>query len=179
MNPDDNQSGIIRKGKARKLNIQDVQGIARLVSESFLTETEACHVLGIQPNRWFIFKQRAKIQAKFESLTTRIKGSQIENCIKRIQDSGDGRGGVKQPDWRAKAFILNVIDRKRFGTTGDAIDVNRPQNYNITIITDSIRRAYSDAGGALIDKGVSGQPLIELKPVAPSVGGVKVPKRKS
>ena len=101
--------------KRRKLTLIDVEAIAKLVCRSKLTETEACHTLDILPQQWWIFKQRSRISTKFDSLIARIRGTTIENAMQTIEDCGNGIG-MKQPDWRAHAFRLQVIAPERFST---------------------------------------------------------------
>ena len=99
--------------KRRKLTFQDAEAIAKLVCKSKLTETEACHILDILPQQWFIFKQRKAVAPKFERLISRIRGFAIETAMQTIEDCGNGVG-MKQPDWRAHAFRLSVIAPERF-----------------------------------------------------------------
>jgi hypothetical protein len=170
------ETGLKVKRIRRKITEVEVKEIARRVAERCLTETEACHLVDIKPVNWFQWKQKESNSLRFNTLFTRMKSAKIESALKRIDDCGDGIG-LKQPDWRAKAFMLQAMDRKRFGMQASEPG-EQVANYNITVITDSIRRAYADAGGALIQNTVSSGPLIELKPQTPSVGGVKVPRRK-
>ena len=105
----------IQRSKRRKLTLQDAEAIAKLVCESKVTEKEACEILDIVPQQWWIFKQRKNVTPQFERYISRIRGSAIEDAMSRIKACGDGIG-MKQPDWRAHAFRLSVIAPERFAT---------------------------------------------------------------
>lgn len=112
-----------RKGKARKLCIQDIDPIVRLIVTRRLTETEACLNLGIDPKQWWVFKQRKKIAPEFASILDRVRGASIQACLDSIDEAGDPQAKVtrsgdviKVPgDWRAKAWIAErVLSGERF-----------------------------------------------------------------
>ena len=101
--------------KRRKLTQTDLEAVADKVIRSKLTETEACRVLDINVNQWWVFKARKGKTPQFDSLCSRIRGATIENAMQTIEDCGNGIG-MKQPDWRAHAFRLQVIAPERFAT---------------------------------------------------------------
>jgi len=139
MSVNDGVSAGNKPNIARKLSLQDVKAVANLVATRCLTETESCHIIGIEPVRWFNWKQKAGRLAKFDSTLARMRAAKIEQCIARIDDCGDGIG-LKQPDWRAKAWLLQVTDRKRFGN--ESAPVERETVVNILVMAEAAKRIY-------------------------------------
>lgn len=101
--------------KRRKITVSDANEVANLVANRMLNETEACALLDIPRDNWYKWKTRNKNLVRFDQTYTRLKAAKIAQCINRIDQCGDGIG-LKQPDWRAKAYLLHVTDRERFGT---------------------------------------------------------------
>ena len=103
-----------RKGKRRKLTIQDLEAIADCVATMKLTETEACLHLDIPVQQWQCWKSRAKHSARFESIITRTRANSIAGLVSKIQRAGDdqeitlpnGKVINKRGDWRAPAWLL-------------------------------------------------------------------------
>ncbi len=125
--------------QSRKLTIQDVNAIAKQVGELQLTETEACHRLNIKPVRWFTFKQRAKVQSKFDTVLARIKADAIAACLNRIDKSANGVE-VKQPDWRAAAWRAERLD-SRFVLQDKSQAVTQP-TVNVLVMSEAAKRIY-------------------------------------
>lgn len=133
----------LREGIKRKITEFEVKQVSRLVAERCLTETEACLIVDIKPVAWFHWKQKDKNRARFDTLFTRMKALKIESALDRIDACGDGIG-LKQPDWRAKAFMLGAMDRRRFGNEAQ-VTVEKLQVIDIS----SMRRAYDAPPRAL------------------------------
>lgn len=133
--------------KRRKITISDANEIANLIANRFLNETEACALLNIPRDNWYKYKTRNKNLVQFDQTYTRLKAAKIAQCISRIDQCGDGIG-LKQPDWRAKAFLLQVTDRERFGTGPVAPATVNNVQLNVTML-DSLKRVF-DAPKAII-----------------------------
>jgi hypothetical protein len=111
------------KPRRRKLTLDDAKAIAKLVARRKLNESEACHVLGILPAQWQVFKCRNKAGAMFESIITRTKGLTINHAMERLEKAGEdqditlpnGKVITKRGDWRADAARLPLLDPARFG----------------------------------------------------------------
>lgn len=131
----------------RKIVESDVNELAKLVAQRKLTETEACQILDIKPDRWFRWKQRNKNKERFDILYSRMRAIKISNCLQKIDECGDGIG-LKQPDWRAKAWLAERLAPDRFSQ----IQTPAPATTNNVSITiaESIRRAYSADTGTLM-----------------------------
>ena len=157
MSIESQQAGGKEPGKQRKLCLQDINAVARLVATRCLTETEACHILEIDPVRWFRFKETGKSKPKYEAALARMRAAKIESCIARIDDCGDGIG-LKQPDWRAKAWLLQVTDRKRFGN--DPAPVERETVVNVLVMAEAAKRIYDVVD--VESKLISDKPKIKL-----------------
>lgn len=139
--PEQPKTDLIVPKRRRKITHFEVKEVAKLVSDSYLTEREACSVLEIPSRVWEQWKGRNDHKEQFEQLFTRLRAQSIQHSIKRISDCGDGIG-LKQPDWRAKAHLLALADRERFGT--DRRD-SQPatNNVNLTIsMSDSLKRVF-------------------------------------
>ena len=128
------------KPKRRKLTLDDAKAIARLVARRKLNESEACHVLGIVPAQWQVFKCRHKVSVMFESIISRTKGLTINHAIERLERAGEdqditlpnGKVITKRGDWRADAARLPLIDPQRFG------DRQQPGNQTNVLIGDDM-----------------------------------------
>jgi hypothetical protein len=116
----------------RRIDATRIAEIARLCAKAH-TESEACRLLGIQPKQWFRWKSRHKRAEKFAALLEEFRAGRIQDLIGRVEKSADGVG-MKQPDWRAAAFLLSVADAKRFSTSGGvSVEVNTG-NQNAIIV---------------------------------------------
>ena len=119
------------KRRARRITMQDAEAIAEQVAKR-LTETEACYNLGIVPKSWYCFKQKHGREQQFAALCTRMRAAKIQDCIDKVDKCGNGEG-MKQPDWRAKAFLLQVIAPERFNMSQNLQPQNQPST---TVISD-------------------------------------------
>ena len=117
-NADISTRTMAKKPAARKIDATIIAEIARLVARQ-LTESEACRQLGIEPRQWFDWKSRASRSERFAGLLEAHRANRIDDLIKKIEAGADGVG-MKQPDWRAAAFLLSVTDKKRFGPQAEA-----------------------------------------------------------
>ena len=103
-----------RKGRRRKLTIQDAEAIARLVATRKMTESEAAIMLDIPTQQWQVWKCRGKHSANFESIITRTRANMIDGLVSKIEQAGDdqeitlpnGKIINKRGDWRAPAWLL-------------------------------------------------------------------------
>ncbi len=96
-------------------------------------------MLGIKPAVWFNWKGLRKNLPLFNETISRIKAIKIDNLLTDIEDIGDGIG-MKQPDWRAKQFVLQVTAPERFVLNNSTPATPEPANLNV--ITDALRRAF-------------------------------------
>lgn len=128
----------------RKITLCDAEAVAKRIVRTRCTEKEAIIVLGFNYESWRTWKDRHKNSPLFDSIVTRIRETRVEHLIQDIEDIGDGIG-MKQPDWRAKQFVLQVTAPHRFV-------LNNPQPATIdaanAAITDAMRRAFA---GPVID----------------------------
>jgi hypothetical protein len=132
---------IIRQKRRKNITEHDVKELARLVAECKLTETEASNLLDINERVWFSWKSKEKNKLQYEDILTRIRAAKITNCIKSINDIGDGIG-MKQPDWRAKQFILQITAPDRFNLNKESSTGQAP-TVNIQIMSEALKRIYS------------------------------------
>jgi hypothetical protein len=108
---------------SRKLTSAILEPIAEMIEKQKLTESEACHQLGIKPQQWFVFKCRQKVKPQFESICARIRGSAVLNAMNRIEKAGEdmvidlpnGKKTIRRGDWRADHARLQLIAPERFG----------------------------------------------------------------
>ena len=107
--------------KRRKLTATDAEAIANWVIEHKTTEIEACLNLNVNPVQWRVWKSKHPRTEAFDTLCAKLRGAEIQHSMERIKLCGDGIG-MKQPDWRAHAFRLQVIAPDRFAT-------NQAQNH--------------------------------------------------
>lgn len=132
----------IRKIRRAKITFQDANEIARQVADLHLTESEAAYRLGIEPTKWFGFKNKGKNLAKYSALFTRLKANAIAQCTSRISKSAEGID-LKQPDWRAAAWRAERLAPERF-----ALNTNQSQTPQLTIqigiIHEQLKRVFSD-----------------------------------
>ena len=130
-----------RKKRRKNITEHDVKELARLVAECKLTETEASNLLDINERVWFSWKAKEKNKLQYDDILTRIRAAKITNCIESINKIGDGIG-MKQPDWRAKQFILQITAPERFSLNKESSNSNAP-TVNIQIMSDALKRIYS------------------------------------
>jgi hypothetical protein len=121
-----NGNGLTRPRANRHFDAKTIAEIARFCAKQ-LTESEACRLLNVRPQSWFSWKSRHKRAEKFAALLEEFRAGRIKDLIARVEKSADGEG-MKQPDWRAAAFLLSVADAKRFSTSGGAsVEINAGQ----------------------------------------------------
>ncbi len=96
------------------------------------TESEAVLMLGLRPAKWFNFKNRAKRNAKYGEILTRLRGVYIAGNIRQMELAAGGLGGVRH-DWRAADRLNQIIAPERFGPRDQA-----PGTTNNTQITVQI-----------------------------------------
>ncbi|MDE2097587.1 MAG: hypothetical protein KGL39_10100 [Patescibacteria group bacterium] len=116
----------------RKITIEDVEAIAEMMAKR-ITETGACLILGIKPESWFHFKQRAKNENKFAQLLTRAREAQLNSHLENIES-------FQVKDWRASHALLQLKAPDRF------CQQQSPQSVNQTVINigESAIRAILD-----------------------------------
>jgi len=103
--------------RTRAIDATTISEIAKLTARQ-LTESEACRRLGVKPKNWFDWKSRHNRTEKFAALLEAHRANRIDSLIEKIEAGADGKG-MKQPDWRAAAFLLTVTDRHRFGPSAE------------------------------------------------------------
>jgi len=101
------------KRRARRITWQDCEAIASQVAKR-LTESEACHNLGIEPRVWFLFKNKAANLDKIQALLERMRGAQIKAHLENIEQAERGQGPHARADWRASAHLLAIKAPDRF-----------------------------------------------------------------
>jgi hypothetical protein len=116
---------------SRKITAPDIKAIADLVAKR-ITETGACLILGIEPRRWFTFKQRGKNQSRFDSLLTRTKEGQLAGHMANIEQ-------FQVKDWRASHALLQLKAPERFGQ-----QQGQGQQTLVAIISDQAMKAIAD-----------------------------------
>lgn len=104
-----------------RIKLADINFIADCVAKR-LTESEACRLIGIQPENWQVYKNRHKaIIAPFFEAT---RAAQLHSHVEVIE-----RAQTK--DWRAADRLLSIKAPERFGkeqsgqqvATNDALGV--------------------------------------------------------
>ena len=105
---------VTRAKPRRKIDADVIAGMAKAVSK-MLTESEAARLCGIEPRHWFEWKSRHSRSEKFAALLEGYRANRIQHLINRVEQSADGLGGVKYPDFRAALSLLKFQDQKRFG----------------------------------------------------------------
>jgi len=157
----DNGDIPARTRAKRRIDAKTIASIARLCAKS-LTESEACRLLKITPKHWFNWKSRHKRAERFAALLEEFRAGRIQDLIARVEKSADGEG-MKQPDWRAAAFLLSVAD-KRFSTSGGA-SVETTVNNNTLLVSVGgdaglrrmIEQAYAEVARTQLPAGQAGQ----------------------
>ena len=100
----------------RKIDKQLAEDMAALMAKQ-ITETGAALLLGVKPEIWFSWKSRNAVQ--FSDILSRIREAKLNALLDGIDKAGEGGlPGMKQADWRAKAFLVQqVLGRDRYGDT--------------------------------------------------------------
>ena len=132
---------VTNRLRRAKITIEDATAIAKLSTQFYLTETEACHRLKISVNQWFDWKDRAKHKTEYQALFQTHKQAVIVNHVQNIHNVSQGIG-VKQRDWRASQFLLQVVDRERFGTGPTQPAQVNNVTLNVTM-ADALKRVFS------------------------------------
>ena len=107
-----------RTGAKRRIDAATISELAQLCAKQ-LTESESCRLLGLNPRQWLNWKHKHKRAEKFAALLEEFRAGRINDLLAKIENSASGIN-MKQPDWRAAAFLLSVADAKRFSTSGGA-----------------------------------------------------------
>lgn len=115
----------------RRIDKGTIEAVAALVSRG-LTESEACRQLGIRPKSYFNFKSTQRNDERFKELLEKYRAKRIEDLIAEIEKSAFGKG-LKQRDWRAAKFLLEVADRNRFNTDKPAVEMSVGSAHIITL----------------------------------------------
>ena len=115
---DNGNTSTRTRAASRRIEAKTIAEMAELCAKQ-LTESESCRLLGLKPRHWFSWKSRHKRAEKFAALLEEFRAGRIKDLIARVEKCADGVG-MKQPDWRAAAFLLSVADGKRFATSGGA-----------------------------------------------------------
>lgn len=139
---------------AGKLTFADLEAIARLVGEKRLSETQACLQLGISHNQWRVFKHNTKSFDKFSELVDKIRGARLSTIIDRIDDASLGIG-MKQPDWRAAAWIAEKIVAHDILTPKQEMVQPPAPIINIALMQQVVKKTF--------DKAKPKQKVIEAK----------------
>jgi len=108
----------------RRIDKGTIEAVAALVSRG-LTESEACRQLAIRPKSYFNFKSTRRNDERFKELLEKFRASRID------EKSAFGKG-MKQRDWRAAKFLLEVADRNRFNTDKPAVEMSVGSAHIIT-----------------------------------------------
>lgn len=109
----------------RAIDAITISEIAKLCAR-LLTEAEACRQLGVNPQAWRNWKLRNRNSEKFAALLEAFRANRIDDLLRKIEASADG-DGIKQRDWRAAAFLLQITDKKYNPGTAEAGTTNNTQ----------------------------------------------------
>jgi hypothetical protein len=135
----ENKDNLTRTLAKRRLDKSLIEAVAALVSRG-LTESEACRQLNIRPKTFFNFKSTRRNDERFAELLEKFRSARIEDLISKIEHSADGVG-MKQRDWRAAKFLLEVLDRQRFNTDRPVeVNVNNHPPVSITVLNEQLKR---------------------------------------
>jgi hypothetical protein len=163
----ENKDVSARTPANRRIDKGIIEAVAALVSRG-LTESEACRQLNIRPKSFFNFKSTRRNDERFAELLEKFRSARIEDLIKDIESSAKGVG-MKQRDWRAAKFLLEVLDRARFNTDRPVeVNVNNHPIVKIGIIHDQLKRVIGfDDLKALPSSAPAGEPLPAPKQIPP------------
>ena len=125
---------ITHKWPARRISWQDAEAIAQQVAKR-LTESEAALNIGIDPKRWFRFKQRVLDQDKYDILLTRMRAAQIKAHIENIES-------FEAKDWRASDRLLQIKCPERFNDRQPQHHDHQPA-INLTLIMNTLEKVYA------------------------------------
>ena len=162
------------RGKRRKVTIQDAEEICRKIVRYRMNETDAAKTLGIAQRQWFLWKERKKHCAEFESLLLRIRESNIQACLDTIDAAGNPvtfetpKGSYKKPgDWRAKAWIAErVLAPERFGQQQAPATVTNSVTVQVLGGDDGLRRQIAMWAAEATKMLPAGPPTAPVLPAA-------------
>jgi hypothetical protein len=101
----DNEDIHARTRARRRIDAGTVEAISRFVAQG-LTESAACHELGIRPKQWFNWKAKHSRDERFTQQLADLVGHRMSVIEKATLG--------KHADWRAAAHLLAIIDPERF-----------------------------------------------------------------
>jgi len=111
----------------RRITLGDIEAMVELMAKR-ITETGACHILGIKPQVWFNFKCRGNNAVKLDDILSRARETQIKAHLENIEDAEHGKNGHR-PDWRASLALLQVKAPERY-----SINKPDPAQTNNTLV---------------------------------------------
>lgn len=152
--------------------------IVKLISSRLLTEQEACAKLGHRYETWLRWKAKNENNEVVQELLAEGRADVLDRCLTRIEKSMDGQD-VKQPDWRAAAWIAEKTAPERFGSK--QVEAVQNNTLNVQVMLDSVRRVFANASSApaqaLLSAPADNVLDVEEKPLKSARRGI--PKRKS
>ena len=119
--------------------------MVKLVGRRMLFESEACAMLGINRDSWQKWKSRHRNNEWVKQQIEKMRGEKIDKALERIEKSADGED-LKQPDWRAAAWIAEKTSPERFGSR--QIEPVQNNTLNVQVMLDSVRRVFARAPSA-------------------------------
>ena len=137
-NTAESSNTLVRAKARRKIDGKIIAQMARLVARN-LTESEAARVCLLEPRHWFEWKSRAGRHEKWQAMMESFRAQQIDHWIKRMEQSADGRGGVKYPDWRSAAALLKFYS-SRFADSPRPEPAAQPPQVQVNILIETFKR---------------------------------------
>jgi hypothetical protein len=157
-----NVNNVTRTRANRRIDAKTISEIARFCAKQ-LTESEACRLLNVRPQSWFSWKSRHNRAEAFADLLEEFRAGRIDGLIARIEASADGVG-MKQPDWRAAAHLLSLVDAKRFSDSGMRASIEIGVGVNVQPIisdkklTEILDRLYGSQNAKPVEIAASVEP---------------------
>lgn len=147
--------------KRRGVTQTDVMAIGRLMAEKRMLPGEACAVIGLNYRTWARWTQKEANNVRFAALIERLRGERLSILIDRIDDASKGVN-MKQPDWRAAAWLAGKVAPERFedarNVPNGPITVNNITN---VLMAEAKERIY---GAASVAASVAAKTLETLEP---------------
>lgn len=128
--------------RRRGVTWEDARAIVRLMAEKRMLPAEACGIVGLNYRTWARWINKEKNHVRVSALIEQARGARLEVLINRVDAASQGIG-MKQPDWRAAAWLAQVIDRERYGDQKviGSQTINNTQ-VNTNVFVEAAKRVY-------------------------------------
>ena len=124
----------LTKKRSRRITPEDVLQVARLVARKRMTEKEACLLMGIKPENFYVWKARAKHTEKFDNVLAHETAIRIDGLFDAIEDKG-------QKDWRMYDRLLERTSDRFCDKKNETPVV--AGNFNVNLFLSAAKKIYS------------------------------------